>query len=77
MRALNRVLGLVTVTTLALSLLGCGSDISSKIMCNDQAACLKIALPLFTDLDASVGALPECCAQTCVLPTLSGDSGYR
>jgi hypothetical protein len=63
--------------TLALTVMGCGSDVASKIMCNDQAACLKVAAPLFVDRDASVGALPECCAQVCVLPTLSCDSGFR
>ena len=76
MRILNRVLGLASVLFLATALAGCGSDISSKVMCSDASSCLKTAGNLFAG-DASVDLLPQCCAGFCVMPSMGCDSGFR
>lgn len=78
MRALQTLLGLLSVVTLTAALSGCGSDVASKIMCNtgDDTACLKAGGSLF-DQDASVFALPQCCSGVCVMASPGCDTGFR
>ncbi len=56
--------------------MGCGSDINAKITCTADIDCLKASKNLF-DVDASADFLPVCCSNTCVVPGIGCDSGYR
>jgi hypothetical protein len=76
MRALNRVLSLLSVVALV-SVAGCGSDVASKLMCSDDATCLKASGSLYSDVDASVDQLPRCCNSVCVVMSLGCDKGFR
>jgi hypothetical protein len=76
MRILNRVLGLASVLFLATALGGCGTDVSSKVMCSDASGCIKAAGNLFAG-DASVDLLPQCCTGFCVMPSMGCESGFR
>ncbi len=76
MRALYRTLALVSVVLVGGAMSGCGSDISSKVMCASDADCLKLMGTLL-EPDAAVGTFPQCCAALCMIPSFGCESGYR
>lgn len=76
MRALYRNLALISVVLVGGAMSGCGSDISSKVMCAKDGDCLKLMGTLL-EPDAAVGTFPQCCAGFCMIPSLGCDTGYR
>jgi hypothetical protein len=77
MPAIARIVSLLSAVTLAAGLAGCGSDVASKIMCDSAASCLKASGSLYSDVDASVDQLPQCCSNVCVVASLGCDHGFR
>ncbi len=76
MRALYRSISLVSLVLIGGALSGCGSDVQSKVMCNDDSTCLMMMGTLL-EPDANASLFPRCCSSVCVVPSLGCDSGFR